>query len=141
VPAAALFPDHSLLDYGMNLQGGYFIIPKKLELVARWSWVRGDSGDINGTGKFNTVFLPEVVDQKTGLPVPVHVVQGAFRQFHEADEYAVGVNYFFKRQLLKWQTDFGIYRGGNPAAGGASVAGWLPGVGGYLLRSQLQLFF
>jgi hypothetical protein len=44
----ALFPNKALFDYGMTLQGGYFVIPKKLELVARWSWVSGDSGDLIG---------------------------------------------------------------------------------------------
>jgi hypothetical protein len=139
--ANALFPNHSLLDYGTTLQAGYFLIPKKLEVAARWSWVRGESGDVNGTGKFKTVFLPGVVSETTGAPVPIHVVQGAFRQFHEADEYTVGVNYFFKRHLLKWQTDFGIYDGGNPAAGGAPIAGFVAGADGYLIRTQMQMFF
>src|SRR5262249_17818711 len=56
----ALFPHHALLDYGSTLQGGYFIVPKKWELVARFSFVRGESGDINGTGKVTTVTLPGI---------------------------------------------------------------------------------
>ncbi len=133
-PANALFTAHSLFDYGTTLQGGYFIIPKRLELAARWSWVRGRSGDINGLGTFHTVTIP-------GFAAPVHVVNGAFRQFHEADEYTVGINYYFKRQQLKWQTDFGIYNGGNPAAGGTSIAGYIAGLDGYLIRTQFQLMF
>jgi hypothetical protein len=130
----ALFPTHSLLDYGMALSAGYFIIPRKLEIAARWSMLRGQSGDINGNGTFRSVTLPGVVG-------PVQVVNGAFRQFHEADEYTVGVNYFFKRHFLKWQTDVGYYRGGNPSAGGTPIAGWIPGSDGYLVRTQLQLMF
>jgi hypothetical protein len=68
-------------------------------------------------------------------------VDGAFHQYHEANEYTIGINYFFHRHNLKWQTDFGIYEGGNPAAGGTSITGYIPGVDGYLLRSQIQLFF
>ena len=54
-------------------------------------------------------------------------------------EYAVGLNYYFKRQLIKWQTDIGMYKGGDPSAGGSSAAGFIAGVDGWLLRSQLQV--
>lgn len=134
-PIATLFPTHGLIDYGTNLQAGYFIVPKRFEIAARWSWVRGQSGDINGDG---TLSKPIKIP---GLAVPVTVVNGAFRNFHEANEYTIGVNYYFKRHLLKWQTDFGFYEGGNPAANAASIAGFIPGADGYLLRSQIQLFF
>jgi hypothetical protein len=132
--ANALFPNHGLIDYGTSLAAGYFIVPKKLELVARWSMVRGQSGDINGNGKFFLTAVPGVVG-------PVQVVSGAFRQYHEADEYTIGVNYFFKRHALKWQTDFSIYNGGNPAPNGGGVAGFITGADGYMLRTQMQLFF
>ena len=132
--ANALFPKHGLIDYGMNLQAGYFIVPKKLEIAARWAWIRGQSGDINGNGTFRTVTVP-------GVAGTVHVANGAFRNFHEANEYTVGFGYFFKRHLLKWQTDFGIYDGGNPAVNGASISGFIPGSDGFLLRTQMQLFF
>jgi hypothetical protein len=134
--ANALFPaNHGLFDYGSDLQIGYFLIPKRLEVAARWSFIRGESGDINGLGKFTTTTVP-------GITGPVHVVAGAFRQFHEADEYTVGVNYFFKRHLLKWQTDIGYYRGGNPDGPSAvSIAGFIPGSDGYLIRTQIQLAF
>ena len=129
----ALFPTHGLIDYGMMLQAGYFIIPKKLEIAARWSWIRGESGDINGNGHIAPVVVPGVgtVDR----------VQGAFRQFHEADEYAIGINYYWKRQLLKWQTDFSIYDGGNPAGGGVSPAGFIAGSDGWMIRTQIQMAF
>jgi hypothetical protein len=131
----ALFPaNHALVDYGFTLQAGYFLIPRKLEVAARWSWIRGESGDINGNGTFTTVTVP-------GVAGPVQVVNGAFRQFHEADEYTVGVNYFFRRHNLKWQTDFGVYQGGNPAAGGSPVACFVPGADGYLIRTQIQMLF
>jgi hypothetical protein len=130
----SLFPQHALLDYGTTLQGGYFIIPKKLEVVARYSMVRGESNDVNGKGSFHTVTIP-------GVTGAVRVYDGAFRQFHEAEEAAIGINYYWKRQLLKWQTDFGIYNGGNPAGGGQSPAGFIAGSDGWMLRTQIQLAF
>lgn len=134
--ANALFPRGiGLIDFGSELSTGYFIIPKKLEVAARWSWVRGQSGDINGDGTFHTVAVP-------GAPAPVHVVDGAFRHYHEADEYTLGVNYFFRRQLLKWQTDVGYYNGGNPVGpAGQSLAGFISGADGWLVRTQIQLAF
>jgi hypothetical protein len=130
----SLFERHALLDYGMQLEGGYFIIPKKLEVVARWSWISGDSGDVNGNGTFHTVTVP-------GITGPVRVINGAFHNNHEADEYAIGVNYYFKGHFLKWQTDLGWYRGSNPAGGGASPDGFITGQDGWMLRTQLQLAF
>jgi len=133
--ANALFPrSRGLFDYGMELMSGYFLVPKKWEVVARWSWVRGNSGDINGNGTFHTMTIP-------GVAAPVRVVNSAFQNFHEAREYGIGLNYYFKRQLLKWQTDFSIYDGGNPAGGGQSLAGFIPGSDGWLIRTQIQLAF
>ena len=68
-------------------------------------------------------------------------MRGTSRQFHEANEYTIGVNYYFKRQLLKWQTDLSWYQGGNPAGGGQSPAGFIAGSDGWLLRTQIQLAF
>ncbi len=116
------------------MQGGYFVIPKKLEIVGRYDLIEGDSGDINGTGKFRTVTLP-------GVTGPVRVIDGAFRNFHQATEIACGFNYFFYGQLVKWSSDFSVYQGGNPAAGGASPAGYIAGVDGWMVRTQLQLAF
>ncbi|HEV3119497.1 MAG TPA: hypothetical protein VGY58_20740, partial [Gemmataceae bacterium] len=56
----AIFPVKSMIDYGSSLQVGYFIIPKKFEIAARWSWVRGESGDINGSGHVTTTTIPGV---------------------------------------------------------------------------------
>jgi hypothetical protein len=135
-PANALFPPNiGLLDYGMELAMGYFLVPRKIELAGRWSWIRGQSGDINGDGTFTLVRIP-------GSATPVHRVNGAFRNFHDAHEYTVGLNWFFRRQQVKWQTDIGWYSGGNPSSPAAqSLAGFLSGVDGYLIRTQLQLFF
>ncbi len=132
--ANALFPGGNLLDVGTLVQSGYFLIPKKLEVAARFSWVSGDSGDVNGSGRFRTIAVP-------GIKGPVRVITDAFRDFHEAQEIAVGTNYYFYGQMVKWSTDFGIYRGGNPAAGGASPSGYIAGVDGWLVRTQLQLAF
>jgi hypothetical protein len=137
VTTAALFPaNRGLLDYGQALQAGYFLFPKKLEIAGRWSWIRGESGDINGrAGKFTFMSVPAVPGG------PVKVIDGAFRNFAEVNEFAVGINYYFYRQMVKWQTDFSIYRGGNPAQGGAMYAGFIPGVDGWLVRTQVQLAF
>jgi hypothetical protein len=131
----SLFPaNRGLFDYGMSLQAGYFIIPKKLEVAVRWAWINGQSGDINGNGRSTLVTVP-------GVAGPVRVVDGAFRNYHTANEYTIGLSYYFKRHLLKWQTDFSIYDGGNPAGEGSSIAGWVAGSDGYMLRSQIQLLF
>lgn len=36
----------SLLDQGLVLQTGYFVLPERLELLARWSRIAGDSGTL-----------------------------------------------------------------------------------------------
>ena len=36
----------NLLDDGFVLQTGYFVIPEKLEIIARWSRISGDSGTL-----------------------------------------------------------------------------------------------
>jgi hypothetical protein len=36
----------ALFDFGFWLQSGYFVIPQKLELLARWSYVVGESGTL-----------------------------------------------------------------------------------------------
>jgi hypothetical protein len=137
VTSAALFPRNiGVIDYGCTLQGGYFLLPKKLEIAGRWSWIRGQSGDINGRDtRFTLVSV-------AGVPGgSVKVIDGAFRNFQEVSEWAVGVNYYFYRQKVKWQNDFSVYNGGNPALGGQSAAGFIPGVDGWMVRSQIQLEF
>lgn len=42
--SGASVPD--LFDHGFLIQSGYFIIPKKLELISRWSRIVGDSGSL-----------------------------------------------------------------------------------------------
>lgn len=112
----------SIIDFGTMVQAGYFVVPHKAEVVARWSLIEGESGDIAGLG----------------MTTP----STAFTHYHAAYEYALGFNYFWKRELLKWQTDVSYYTGaGNPAANGAGAAGFLPGVNGWMLRSQIQLAF
>ncbi len=139
----ALFPsDQGLVNYGFNLQGGYFLIPKKLEVAARWSNIRGDSGAINGDGTRTAL---SAADKKAlglgAVPGTIFRVGHAFDHEEGANEYAIGINYYFKRQQVKWQTDLSFYNGGNPATGGQSPAGFIPGVDGYLVRTQIQLFF
>ncbi len=133
--ANALFPGGNLIDVGMLLQGGYFVIPKKLEIVGRYSTIDGASGSIDGSGKV----LGKV--SVAGINGPVEVIQNAFRSFHQSNEYAIGYNYFFYGQLVKWSSDFSVYQGGNPAAGGSSPAGYIAGVDGWMVRTQIQLAF
>ncbi|XZE18211.1 porin [Pirellulaceae bacterium SH449] len=38
----------SLIDRGIVVQTGYFIVPEKFELLARWSAISGDSGTLGG---------------------------------------------------------------------------------------------
>lgn len=139
---SSLFPNKPLIDYGMTLQGGYFIVPKKLELVARWSFISGDSGDIDGDGSFTrTKVVTSAPGAKKTTFATVRKYNNAFSNFNTANEYAAGINYYFKRQLLKWQTDVSYYQGGNPAGGGQSPSGDIAGSDGYLIRTQLQLWF
>lgn len=133
--ANALFPGGNLFDFGTMLQSGYFVVPKKLEIIGRYSTIDGTSGAIDGNGKV----LRKV--SIAGINGPVDVIQNAFRSFHQSNEYAVGFNYFLYGQLVKWSSDFSVYQGGNPAAGGASPSGYLPGVNGWMVRTQIQLAF
>ena len=136
---AALFPSNkALIDLGAQLQGGYFVLPKKLELVARVSVITGDSGDVYGDG-LATATKTTITDAAGAHTVLV--IPGAFSHNHTSEEYAAGVNWYFYRQLVKWQTDVSYYNGGNPAAGGQSPAGFIPGVDGWMLRTQIQLAF
>jgi hypothetical protein len=137
----ALFNRGGFVDYGTLLQGGYFVIPRKLELIARYSWIRGQSGDIRGDGTFSTLSAAQVA--RLGIPAgtTVRLYNGAFRHFQEADELAFGFNYYFYGHNLKWTSDISFYNGGNPAGNGQAAAGFIPGVDGYLIRSQLQINF
>jgi hypothetical protein len=137
----SLFPaGKGLFNFGTAVQAGYFVIPKKLELAARWSYVAGDSGNINGDNS-----APIRVNAPAGVPAgtTVFVRRGAFDHFTQAQEFAVGFNYFFYGQNVKWSTDLSNYTGpgGNPDPGAQSPAGFIPGVNGWLLRSQIQLQF
>jgi hypothetical protein len=142
-----LFPaGQGVIDWGTMLQAGYFLVPKKLEVAARWSWLRGESGSIRGDETFTNLTAAQraalgIPTAAAGGPATVRVYNQAFRHQNEAQELAFGVNYFFHRQLVKWQLDFSLYNGGNPAAGGQSPAGFIPGVDGYMVRTQVQLQF
>jgi hypothetical protein len=41
----------NLLDHGFNIQFGRFILPEKLELLARWSRIEGNSGTLGGASQ------------------------------------------------------------------------------------------
>ena len=137
----------------MAIQSGYFVIPHKLELAARYDVIYGDSGDINGNGTFKSVSAASLgirtaaavggVQPANTVPTGtnIKIVNGAFTHDHTSQEIAVGVNVFFLGENIKWQTDVGVYTGGNPAANGSSPAGYIPGVNGYEVRTQIQVFF
>ncbi len=127
----AIFNVNNLVDWGVVFQGGYFVIPTKLEVVARWSMVSGESGSINGNG---TTTAGPVING-----VATRIVNDAFRVYNQANEYTMGVNYFFKRHMWKWQTDVGYYHGGTPAS--ASAAGFITNADGWLARTQIQMAF
>jgi hypothetical protein len=137
----SLFPaKHGLANYGQQLQAGYFVVPHKLGVCARWSWLTGNSGNINGNGTETTKAAGTIPGVPAGLGA-IRVVNGAFDHFQNVNELAVGVNYFFYGQRLKWQNDVSWYNGGNPAAGGSSAAGFETGNDGWMFRSQVQLWF
>jgi hypothetical protein len=133
----ALFTRGGVYDMGTQIQVGYFLVPKKLEVCGKWSWIHGQSGTLNGDGTSRPG--PTILVGAT--PVPTVIVNNAFREWHDSNEYAIGMNYFWRRTLLKWQTDLAYYQGGNPAAGGQSLAGFIPGVDGWMLRTQIQIGF
>jgi hypothetical protein len=151
--ATALFNRGGMVDYGMALQSGYFLIPHRLEVAARYDFINGVSGDINGDGTFSTVTAASLGIKEAapvaGVQPPntvpkgtmIRIVNGAFTHDHYSQEIAAGLNVYFYGQQVKWQTDVGFYTGGNPAANGQSPAGYIPGVNGYEIRTQVQLFF
>jgi hypothetical protein len=151
--ATALFDRGGMVDFGTAFQTGYFLIPHKLEMAFRYSLISGVSGDINGDGTFTTVPATSLGIKESGLvggsqpanTVPlgtnIRVVNGAFTHYHDSQEFTLGLNVFFYGQQVKWQTDVGFYTGGNPAVNGQSPAGYIPGVDGYLIRTQIQLYF
>ncbi len=124
-----------------------------MELAFRYDVIRGESGDVNGNG--TSTSIPATVlgikeaaavggvqpANTVPLGTKISIVNGAFTHFHTSQEIAVGLNVFFYGEQVKWQTDVGTYTGGNPAANGMAPAGYLPGVNGYMVRTQLQLFF
>jgi hypothetical protein len=129
----ALFNRGGMFDMGTQCQIGYFVVPKKLEVGFRWDWIHGQSGTLDGNG---TARLGPIINGTRTI-----IVNDAFRAYHDSNEYDVVFNYFFRRQQVKWQTDIGYYQGGNPAAGGQSPSGYIPGTDGWLLRTQIQLAF
>jgi hypothetical protein len=129
----ALFTRGGVFDMGMQTQIGYFVVPKKVEVGLRWDWIHGQSGSLDGNG--TAVLGPFVNGTRT------IIVNDAFKAYHDSNEYDVCFNYYWRRQQVKWQTDIGYYQGGNPAAGGMSPTGFIPGVDGWLFRTQIQVAF
>ncbi len=156
--AASLFTKSELIDFGTTVSAGYFLIPHKLELAARLSLISGDSGDVNGDGTFTTVSATSLGIHTSGAttmiqgvafqPVntaptgtTIRIVNGAFTHDNVSQEIEMGVNVFFYGERVKWQTDVGYYSGGNPAKNGQAAAGFINGVDGYEVRTQIQFAF
>jgi len=85
------------IDYGMQLQAGYFIVPKKWEVAARWGFINGQSGDIYGNGTFRQVGS---VTPAGGAATPLVVYNNAFKEYHQSNEYTIGLNRYWRRQLF-----------------------------------------
>ncbi len=131
--AFALFPNHALNDFGVTTQTGYFLVPRKFLMGARWSTVIGESGNIFGNG-----LPPFVVGSVNGTPVLAY--PEAFRRYGQANEFTISAAYYFRGNNVKWESDLGRYTGGNPAPGRATT-GYVPGADGWLLRTRVQLLF
>ena len=127
----------NFMDYGMAVQTGYFLIPKKLEVIGLYSMINSQSGDLFGTG----TFTPQTIRTGAGTTAVVRSYNGAFTNYHMAQEIGAGFNYYWFGQLVKWTTDFSYYRGGNPAGNGQAATGFIPGVDGWLFQTQIQIAF
>lgn len=145
---AALFPHRIITDFGTAVQAGYFLIPYKLEVAGRVSTIWGQSGDFYGDHTFKTVKVVETPAATAGgftagkaTLLPVRLYNNAFTHFRAVNEYACGLNWYLRGNTVKFQTDCSWYQGGNPAVGGQSLSGWIPGVDGWMLRSQVQFQF
>lgn len=77
------FTDNSiptLADTGLVLQTGYFVIPEKLELLARWSKITGDSGTLGNefqtTNEIGTGFAWFIRNQDVKFTVDLSWIDG-----------------------------------------------------------------
>jgi hypothetical protein len=70
----------TLADTGLMLQTGYFVIPEKLEFLARWSKITGDSGTLGNefqtTNEIGTGFAWFIRDQDVKFTVDLSWIDG-----------------------------------------------------------------
>lgn len=70
----------TLADTGLVLQTGYFVIPEKLELLARWSKITGDSGTLGNefqtTNEIGTGFAWFIRNQDVKFTVDLSWIDG-----------------------------------------------------------------
>lgn len=70
----------TLTDTGLVLQAGYFVIPKKLEALARWSKIVGDSGTLGdfseATHEIGTGVVWFIKDQDVKFTVDLSWIDG-----------------------------------------------------------------
>lgn len=70
----------TLADTGLVLQTGYFVIPEKLEILARWSKITGDSGTLGNefqtTNEIGTGFAWFIRNQDVKFTVDLSWIDG-----------------------------------------------------------------
>lgn len=93
----------NLFDHGFWLQGGKFVIPRKLELLSRWSRVTGDSGTLGATDRSSDEFAGGAVwyfrDQHLKLTTDATYVNGAAINSSALDIGAGNMGWLFRTQF------------------------------------------
>lgn len=92
-----------LFDHGFWLQAGWFIVPRKLELLSRWSRVQGNSGTLGGSQLSSEEIAAGSVwyfkDQHSKLTVDATYLNGAAINSSALDIAAGDRGWLFRTQL------------------------------------------
>ncbi len=93
----------NLFDHGFWLQGGTFVIPKKLELLSRWSRVSGNSGTLGVANQSSDEFAGGLVwyfhEQNLKLTTDATYINGAAINSSALDISAGNVGWLFRTQF------------------------------------------
>ena len=93
----------SLFDHGFNVQSGYFVIPHKLEAMARWSRIVGNSGTLGVSNQSSDQFDAGLGWYFRGHGAKVlflaSYMDGAPLTDSRLDTVAGDVGWFFRTQL------------------------------------------
>jgi hypothetical protein len=102
-----VFPDGSVRDLAGHreawyIAGGYFLMKKKLELVARYAYVNR----LMDRNPFNSILLPNTnnISARSNGVLVNDAVEGILR------EYTIGLNFYMKGHFHKYMTDFSILK-------------------------------